>query len=75
MNIKSKNTLLSELELEFGKLGIDSITWLVQLGKHVVRLESAQKPIHGFGSTLVDALDDALTSYTQTLGSELMKAD
>lgn len=74
MNIKSTTTV-AQLQVELAKLGIDNMFWHTARTNHVVRLEGCGRHADGFGQTMVEALDDAITSFVQMLGSELMRAD
>lgn len=76
------STTLSQLHIELGKYGVDSITWLVVNSKHIVTLYGPGydgTPLtelgQGYGKTYVEALDDAFTALTQAIGDELAKED
>ncbi len=62
------STTLDELQLEFGKLGIDSFVWNVLAGIHSITLIGDDGRVQGFGRDFVNALGDSLARYAEKMG-------
>lgn len=62
------STTLGDLQLEFGKLGIDSFVWNVLAGIHSITLIGDDGRVQGFGRDFVNALGDSLARYAEKLG-------
>lgn len=76
MTIKNTTTL-GEMQLELHRIGADTMTWIIINGRHLVTLYGPYIPENtsGCGRTFLEAVDDAFTSATQAIGTELVRAD
>lgn len=69
---------ISQLEIMLHKLGIRGMTWTFSDGRHHIGLigfDISNEAATGVGPSIVDAIDDALTAFTQAIGSQLQHED